>query len=271
MNDKLTNMKRIFAFLIMCLVVIAALAQESTRIKVEYTERYQNWTGSNKKEKMLLLADGDKSHYYCPMSLVVDSMLSTPEGTVQFNSMVEAANAAGQRPSLLPGSRTYVVKNFKDGKTVYYGEAAGELGHYDEKMDELNWEITDSSRTVLGYECISAETDYHGRHWKAWFAPEIPVHDGPWKLCGLPGLILLAEADNGKYRFEATGIEVTDRPFPPKMYGHALSTPTKRKDMLSLQWTFYNNSGAQMNAAYGTSWHDVPLPEGFDLIETDYK
>ena len=115
MIDKLTNMKRIFAFLIMCLVVIAALAQENTRIKVEYTERYQNWTGSNKKEKMMLLADGDKSHYYCPMSLVVDSMLSTPEGTVQFNSMVEAANAAGQRPSLLkpdyPRLRVHFSRN----------------------------------------------------------------------------------------------------------------------------------------------------------------
>lgn len=138
-------------------------------------------------------------------------------------------------------------------------------------MDEQNWETSDSTLNILGYECIMAETDYHGRHWKVWFTPEIPIHDGPWKLCGLPGLILKANADNGKYCFEATGIEASNRPFPEKMYGHELSNRVKRKDMLELQWTFYNNSGAQMNAEFGTSMQEVQLPEGFDLIETDYK
>lgn len=264
-------MNRLITFFLLCFTAATVIAQKNAQIKVEYTERYQNWTGANIKEKMLLLANSEKSHYYNPTTLVVDSMLSTPQGTVQFNSMVEAANAAGQRPSLLPGSRTYVVKDFNGRKTTFYGEAAGELGHYDEKMDEQNWEITDSTMTFLGYECLSAETDYHGRHWRVWFSPEIPLHDGPWKLCGLPGLILKAEADNGKYRFEATGIEASNKPFPKKMYGHELSNQVKRKDMLNLQWTFYNHSGAQMNAEFGISMKDEPLPEGFDLIETDYK
>lgn len=264
-------MKKIISVVALCFTAMAAIAQENARIKVEYIEKYQNWTGANRKEKMLLLANKDMSHYYCPMSLVVDSMLSTPQGTVQFNSMVEAANAAGQRPSLLPGSRTYVVKNFAETKLTYFGEAAGELGHYDEGMDEQSWVITDSTKTILGFECFSAATDYHGRHWRVWFAPEIPVQDGPWKLCGLPGLILHADADNGKYIFEATGIETTDMTFPAKMYGHQLSTPAKREDMLNLQWTFYNHSAAQMNAEYGTSMQEIPLPEGFDLIETDYR
>lgn len=264
-------MKKLTAFLLLCVCSPTALAQEKAQIKVDYVETYKNWTGVDKKEKMLLLANSRGSHYYSPMTFVVDSMLSTPEGTVQFNSMVEAANAAGQRPALLPGSRTYVVKNQDDRKTTFYGSAAGELGHYVEEMDELNWEITDSTKTVLGYECCSAETDYHGRNWKVWFTPDIPIYDGPWKLCGLPGIILYADADNGKYIFEATGIEMTDKDFPQKMYGHELSNQMKRKDMLKLQWIFYNNSGAQMNAEYGLSLRDAPLPDGFDLIETDYK
>lgn len=264
-------MKRLVISSFLCFVAMTVFAQENAQIKVEYTERYQNWTGANKKEKMLLLANSEISHFYNPMTLIVDSMLSTPQGTVQFNSMVEAANAAGQRPSLLPGSRTYVVKNFSERKTNYYGEVAGELGHYEENMEEQKWEITDSTMTILGYECLSAETDYHGRHWRVWFTPEITIHDGPWKLCGLPGIILKADADNGKYRFEATGIEASNKPFPKRMYGHELSKKVNRKDMLNLQWTFYNNSGAQMNAEFGVYMKDEPLPEGFDLIETDYK
>ena len=40
--------------------------------------------------------------------------------------------------------------------------------------------------------------------------------------------------------------------------------------MLTLQWHFYNTSSAQMNAQYGISMPNSPLPDGFDLIETDY-
>lgn len=83
--------------------------------------------------------------------------------------------------------------------------------------------------------------------------------------------MLKAEEDGGQYSFEATGIENTDQPFPQQMFGHALFETIKRKEMLQLQWTFYNNSATQMNTMFGISMTDNPLPQGFDLIETDYK
>ncbi|MBD5356784.1 MAG: GLPGLI family protein [Bacteroides sp.] len=54
--------------------------------------------------------------------------------------------------------------------------------------------MTDTTAFILGYECIMAEIDYHGHHWQAWFSPDIPVNDGPWKVCGLSGLILLSRS-----------------------------------------------------------------------------
>lgn len=255
----------------MCFVAIAAVAQEST-IKVEYTERYQTWTGANKKEKFILLANNEESRYYNPVTQVVDSMLSTTEGTAHFNSMVEAANAAGQRPALLPQSRTIIVKSRPKAEMKCYEEFVGEMGNYIEPMNEQVWVIGDSTKTILGYESVMAEMDYHGRHWKAWFTLDVPLQDGPWKLCGLPGLILAADADNGKYQFEATGIEVVNIPFPEKFYGHDLSQRMSRKEMRRTTWTFYKNSSAQMSAEFGTpTMPEVELPKGFDLIETDYK
>ncbi len=262
----------------MCFVAIAAVAQEKADmsqnaiLNVEYTERYQNWTGANKKERLILLANSEESRYYNPKTQIVDSMLSTAEGTAQFNNMVDAANAAGQRPSLLPGSRTYIIKSRTNAELKCFEEAAGELGNYTEPMNEQNWTVCDSTKSILGYNCVMAEMDYHGRHWIAWFSPDIPLQDGPWKLCGLPGLILAADADNGKYSFEATGLEVVNKPFPKKIYGHDLSEKMDRKEMRRTTWSFYNNSGAQMSAKYGTvAIPEVELPEGFDLIETDYK
>ncbi len=57
----------------------------------------------------------------------------------------------------------------------------------------LEWRIDTLRQTVLGFVCYRATTRYGGREWQAWFAPEIPIPAGPWKLRGLPGLILCAQ------------------------------------------------------------------------------
>ena len=41
-----------------------------------------------------------------------------------------------------------------------------------------------------------ATTHFRGREWKVWFSEEIPLSLGPWKLGGLPGLILAVHCDN---------------------------------------------------------------------------
>ncbi|MDE6237098.1 MAG: GLPGLI family protein, partial [Muribaculaceae bacterium] len=174
--------------------------------------------------------------------------------------------------TLMPGPRTYVIKNRPEEKIFHYDEYTGELGHYSESMTEQKWEVSDSTSSILGYECYLAEGDYHGRHWKLWFTPEIPICDGPWKFTNLPGLILRAEDETGKFKFDATGIENSDMAFPLKMYGHEFSEAAARKDLLRTAWNFYNNVNGQSAAdAMGNNRFARPLPEGFDLIETDYK
>ena len=59
---------------------------------------------------------------------------------------------------------------------------------------------------VVGYECFMAEAEFRGRVWRAWFTYEIPMPYGPWKLGGLPGLILKAEDTDSLFVFEMAGI-----------------------------------------------------------------
>lgn len=85
-----------------------------------------------------------------------------------------------------------------------------------EPFNEIEWCIVeDSTKLVLGYEYSMAIAEYHGRKWTAWLSPEIPVFDGPWKLRGLPGLILEATEEKGHHSFMADGIETTDQPIRP--------------------------------------------------------
>jgi hypothetical protein len=125
-------MNRLITLLLLCFTVSTVIAQKNAQIKVEYTERYKNWTGANKKEKMILLANGDISHYYNPMTLVVDSMLSTPQGTVQFNSMVEAANAiASEHLEIVTANPFDVMTRIKNAGAIFIGEYSSEpLGDY---------------------------------------------------------------------------------------------------------------------------------------------
>ncbi len=63
-------------------------------------------------------------------------------------------------------------------------------------------------------DAVVAECDFRGRHWTAWFTDEIALSEGPWKLGGLPGLILKATDSEGHYRFTANGIELSRTPQP---------------------------------------------------------
>lgn len=90
-------------------------------------------------------------------------------------------------------------------------ELAKESYSYEEPRPQPEWRIVqgDTAR-ILGYVCMKATAELRGRTWTAWFAPDIPAAFGPWKLGGLPGLILRAEEDDGLFAYEAVGISATD-------------------------------------------------------------
>lgn len=103
------------------------------------------------------------------------------------------------------GSDHKIFKNFETGKFRLLIPFDVPSSYLEEPMD-FNWEITNEIDTILGLSCTKAITNYGGRRYYAWFAPEVPINDGPWTFQGLPGLMIKVTDDQGWYDFTATNI-----------------------------------------------------------------
>lgn len=101
------------------------------------------------------------------------------------------------------------------------------------------WTIYDNEIQFLGYIAKKATTTFRGRNYTAYFTLDIPINDGPWKLFGLPGLILKAETDDEILKFEAIGLEEVE--------GVEIIFPANRKYEDCQNFTDYYNLLEKLN------------------------
>lgn len=101
---------------------------------------------------------------------------------------------------------TYINRNtdsiFSQGlvyKTPYYVK---------DKIEKTKWKLGTETKDISGFPCQNATGNFGGRRYKVWFTTAIPVSLGPWKLLGLPGLILYARDDTGSIEFIAKNVEL---------------------------------------------------------------
>ena len=90
---------------------------------------------------------------------------------------------------------------------TYTDEIFRYLYYYEQELPAIDWQMQDADSVVCGYSCSKAVGEWRGRRWTVWYSMDIPIDDGPWKLQGLPGLILHAEDAQGDFFFTCVGIE----------------------------------------------------------------
>ena len=278
-------MNRLLTSIIMGFVAIAVMARTAD-IEISYTALSPNMKNGNVevKNQYILLANGMESKFYSPMTEYIDSLNSTPEGKAIYQEMTQNAYLGGKMDEMpRKDGSYYITKSFPDKKLRYFDSVGLDKFVYEESPDKWNCTIMDSTKEILVYECVEATTNFHGRKWTVWFAPEIPVQNGPWKFDGLPGLILEAVSEGGQYRFEATGIQQTDKIITPV---HLVDEyeKTTRLAFLKNKRLFLDNILSRLNAQLGNisitkvedeNGNDISgsifaSRKTVDFIETDY-
>ncbi len=137
------------------------------------------------------------------------------------------------------GSRTtkdFLYKNYPEGKMTTFGYDFIKVNFfYEEDYAPQEWIVGDSTKQILGYTCKKAACDFRGRHWTAWFAEDIPIKEGPWKLNGLPGLIL--EAYDAKMDYHYTATSIDEKPITP-----VILYKLKDNEEMRTERKIYNNT-----------------------------
>lgn len=98
----------------------------------------------------------------------------------------------------------FLFKEISTGKITVFDRVFTDRYIYNDSVD-FNWILTDSTSIICGQECHQATCQFRGRTWFAWYC-DIPVALGPWKFCGLPGLILKVEDSRREHVFCAINI-----------------------------------------------------------------
>jgi len=274
---------KVILYLLLASLAVQTAAREPVldraHMKCLYRYVYTFDTLKNElRDDLLILQIGKEvSKCYSYYTFQCDSLRRTPDGakvwSELFRRAIEKDGIYGDFPHVRMS--TYVYKNYPTGQMTITDRISLQDYCYVDSLHTQTWTMGDSTREVLGYTCQQATADFRGRRWTAWFATDIPISDGPWKLGGLPGLILEAYDEGKQHVFTAVGLErVKDEPiiFNRPFRGNHRFEQTNRLDFLRMERRFLmdSNSFIQMETGIDLLGDEPNQVMRYDLLERDY-
>lgn len=181
---------------------------DNTKYRITYEGKWVNNPSSKPfiyTESEMRLDIGEKATYFYDRTKQVrDSLMEAKVKTGDFDF------------SNLPKGGRFPFSYYKNypavGKSLQLETVGRENYQCTETVEIPDWQVVpDSTADIMGCHCQLAKTNFKGRTWYAWYAEDIPMQEGPWKLCGLPGLILKAYDEGKEYVFTVIGMNtITD-------------------------------------------------------------
>ncbi len=253
---------------------------DTTFLKCSYrfTDLKDTITKIQEDDLLILQIGRNVSKCYSYYTFQSDSLISSPDGWEKWEQLFNAAikRAKGGTPEGFPYTRmkACVYKNYPSGKMTVTDGISLQDYIYEDSLNTQSWEIRDSIKTLLDYSCQKAVCRFRGREWTAWFASEVPVSDGPWKLCGLPGLIMEAYDRGKQYHFVIEGLQKVEEPivFGNPYAPSAKFEKTTRKKFLKAEKRYLMDTNGFIKLETGIDLGTDAPPEvmRYDLLERDY-
>ena len=153
------------------------------------------------KAKFLLFIGANVSEFVHLYKFINDTAIR------RFTTDDQVISYLSNSQANIPNALYRIYKNYPKGKLTFTDHIPSDTYRYEEPLDIFNWQLTGDTATVCGYKSQKATCNFGGRSWVAWFAPELPYSDGPYKFNGLPGLILKIADTRNHYVFEMTEIQ----------------------------------------------------------------
>ena len=202
-------MKKLFLSLLLCSLVSTSQAQtviDTLAYRFIYdvqARAFEKYTKMNTDEHRLDIGKSGITHYY---SFWQSQFFHITDSIYRCGGSIQDYERVRHEKGIEPSDFLYFIfKNYpqRGQQTVDYPYY--ELFEYQEPMGQ-DWDFVEGDTIILEHPCQKAICQYHGRTWTAFYATDIPISDGPWKLCGLPGLILRAYDHSNSFIFNCVGI-----------------------------------------------------------------
>jgi len=105
-----------------------------------------------------------------------------------------------------PDDKAYC--DFKNNKLIQQRDFLSRQFLIETDLNKMTWKLTGKQKKVLDYACQEAILQDTSKKLTVWFTSAIPVSMGPAGFANLPGLILVADFDNGERSIIATKVEL---------------------------------------------------------------
>lgn len=269
-SREIRNMKSIIIYLLLSFIVGILSAQEPAKYRITYDCDAQIISGKYSKHSWTLDIGENTSIFYN-----LNYRLFTDE-TAEIRAAGGAFALLNKLPEL---GKKYPTKSDmqivtglpQNGKYSYYHQVSISKLKYEEPLPTIDWQMTDSTRTICEYECQQAIGKVYGRTWTVWYATDLPLNYGPYVLQGLPGLILAAKDSEGLFEYVAVGIENAPEDAMISVYDEANYQKTTRKRFLKIRTESEGISRRQAleRALDGAKVFSVRDENGKDILDEE--
>ena len=198
--------KAIFIFIYIIGTTWCMAANDNATMECIYRLTFLSDTTNqmNKEAIMVLRIGKNKSLFYSEAAFERDSLLRNKFSNIAAS---RAINDSIKNKYGKINASYYILKEFQTKKLEFIDKVI-QTYEYTENLQEFTWKLTNEKKKIGEYECQKATCSFGGRNYEAWFAPDIPVSDGPWKFNGLPGLVL--EVYDLQHHYEFTFLGMRD-------------------------------------------------------------